>query len=244
MNTHDQLIDVKDLAKGYGGRSIIRDVTISVLPGQMVGLVGANGGGKTTTLRMLAGLLRPDSGSGAVLGDDVYRPSPARRHRIGYMGQRLSLYPDLSVSENLRFYGAAHGLADSAQRIASIVEQYELAKVYRQPFGHLSGGWARRVQFAATMLHSPPLLLLDEPTAGLDAVTKQNIWRWLDDLAKAGHGIVISTHDISEAEQCSIIVFYHEGRAHQPATPSTLISETSATSLEGAMMRLVEAGSA
>jgi ABC-type multidrug transport system ATPase subunit len=241
MITPDPLIDVAGLAKSYGGRSVVRDVTMRLLPGEMIGLVGANGGGKTTTLRMLAGLLRPDAGSGMILKDDIFSPRPDRRHRIGYMGQRPSLYPDLGVSENLRFHGAVHGLADPVRRISKIVEQYGLGDVLHQPFGHLSGGWARRVQFATAILHSPPLLLLDEPTAGLDAVTKRNIWRWLGDLASAGHGIVISTHDLSEAGQCSRIALYHDGCAYLPRTPAALISETAATSLEIAIMRLVEA---
>ena len=232
----------RGLAKSYGARVAVRDVTIRLLPGEMIGLVGANGGGKTTTLRLLAGLLRPDAGSGTVLGDDVRHPRPGRRRRLGYMSQRLALYPDLSVRENLRFHAALHGFDD--RRIAQISGQYGLGDVLGQSFGNLSGGWARRVQFAAATIHAPPLLLLDEPTAGLDMLTRRTIWQWLDGLVRRGHGIVISTHDIAEAAQCTKIAFYNEGRACPLMTPGAMLTQTGAASLEDAMMRLTAARAA
>ena len=238
MSMAEPLVDVEGLAKNYDGRSVVRDVSMRLVPGDMIGLIGANGGGKTTTLRLLAGLLMPDAGTGRVLGDDIHHPKPGRRRKIGYMGQRLALYPDLSFRENLLFHARVHGLVDTRRRIDTIVAQYGLGDTERRAFGNLSGGWARRVQFAATILHSPNLLLLDEPTAGLDPATKHDIWRWLADLARAGHGIVVSTHDLSEAEHCPRILYYDEGQAHGPTTPAALIAQTAANSLEDAVIAL------
>lgn len=234
----DPLIDVAALAKRYGARTIVRGVTLRLERGQIVGLVGANGGGKTTTLRMLAGLLRPDAGSGHVLGGDIAAQTRHRRGEIGYMPQRLSLYPELSVAENLRFRLQAHGLDRTRARLAESVSRWGLEHVIDTRFDRLSGGWGRRVQFAAAMLSAPRLLLLDEPTAGLDVVTRQDIWRWLTDLAAQGCGIVISTHDLVEAERCPLILHYADGHAHGPVAPAALIADSGSETLEAAVAAL------
>ena len=234
----EPLIDVVELAKAYGKRTVVRGVSLRLEPGQIVGLVGANGGGKTTTLRMLAGLLRPDTGSGRVLGEDVVARSRRRRGEIGYMPQRLSLYPELSVAENLRFRVRAHGLDRTRMRLAEAVERWGLGTVRNTRFDRLSGGWGRRVQFAATMLSDPRLLLLDEPTAGLDVVTRQDIWRWLEALAAQGCGIVIGTHDLAEAARCPLILHYAAGGAHSPVAPAALIADSGSDSLEAAVAAL------
>lgn len=238
MSTADPLVDVTGLAKSFGGRRVVRDVSLKVMPGDLLGLVGANGGGKTTTLRMLAGMLSPDAGDGHVLGTDIRRTSTRTRHQIGYMAQRLVLYPDMTVSENFRFRARVFGLAQAADQIAATVARYGIGGVLDKRFGDLSGGWARRVQFAATLLHAPPLLLLDEPTAGLDVATKRDIWSWLTALAAGGHGIVISTHDLAEAERCPTIVHYHEGQANGPITPAALIAASGCDTLENAVVKL------
>jgi len=235
----DALIDVTMLAKRYGGRSVVRDVTVRLEPGQIIGLVGANGGGKTTTLRMLAGLLLPDTGSGRVLGESITARTRHRRGDIGYMPQRLSLYPELSVAENLRFRLRAHGFDGTKARLAEAVERWGLESVLRTRFDRLSGGWGRRAQFAAAMLSSPRLLLLDEPTAGLDVVTRHEIWRWLEILAAQGCGIVISTHDFTEAERCPLILHFAGGAAERPVAPAALIADSGTDTLEAAVAALM-----
>jgi ABC-type multidrug transport system ATPase subunit len=234
----EPLIDVAGLAKSCGSRTVVRDVTLRLMPGAIVGLVGANGGGKTTTLRMLAGLLRPDQGSGTVLGDDIRRPGAARRARIGYMPQRLSLYPELTVAENLRFRAEVHGLRDAKGNVAATAARWGLDPVLATRFERLSGGWGRRVQFAATLLHTPPLLLLDEPTAGLDVVTRTDIWRGLIELTGRGHGVVIATHDLAEAERCPMILHYRDGLVEGPVMPASLIEKTGAATLDAAVAAL------
>lgn len=232
----EPLIDVAGLGKSYAGRTVVQDVSLRLAPGEIVGLVGANGGGKTTTLRMIAGLLKPDTGYGSVLGEDI-RSTRRNRARIGYMAQRLALYPDLTVVENLRFRASAYGLGRPQARIDEVASDYGLGKALHQRFGTLSGGWARRVQFAATVLHAPPLLLLDEPTAGLDPATRQDIWLWLEQLAGQGQAIVLATHDLAEAERLPSIVLYHQGRASAAMTPASLIGALGTATLEEAVIR-------
>ena len=234
MPAAEPVVAVRALGKRYAGRSVIADVTLMLWPGDIVGLVGANGGGKTTTLRMLAGMLSPDSGEGQVLGADVRQPAAAVRASIGYMSQQLALYPDLTVAENLHFRRRIHRLPVAV--VAETVARFGLQPVLPQRFDRLSGGWARRVQFAATLIHRPALLLLDEPAAGLDAATRRDIWHWLDELAAGGTAIVISTHDLAEAERCPTILLYSGGRAAGPMVPATLIAASGAISLEAAVL--------
>lgn len=229
----EALVDVLGLAKTFGGRDAVREVTIRVGAGELLGLVGANGGGKTTTLRMLAGLVKPDSGSGTVLGTAV-RSGRVDRRRIGYMSQRLALHAELTVVENLRFHARVHGL--SAGVVGDALARYGLEAVAVRRFGVLSGGWARRVQFATSVLHAPPLLLLDEPTAGLDVVTRRAIWRWMLEFADSGSAVLVSTHDLAEAQQLPQIMLYRDGRAGSQTTPAQVIGATGASSLEAAVL--------
>jgi ABC-type multidrug transport system ATPase subunit len=238
MPIDEPLIDVIGLGKIYAGRLTVRGVTLRVERGDMIGLVGANGGGKTTTLRMLAGLMRPDIGTGRVLGADIGDATTQRRSLTGYMPQQLSLHAALTVRENLRFRAEVHGMPAPKNAIAEASARWGLDAVLDQRVAHLSGGWGRRAQFAATMLHAPPLLLLDEPTAGLDVVTKNAIWCWLAELAALGHGIVISTHDLAEAEKCPSILYYQDGKVRGPIPPAGLIASSSTDTLEGAVLAL------
>jgi ABC-2 type transport system ATP-binding protein len=238
IDSSETLVDVTGLSKRFGDRIAVRDVNLRLDRGELIALVGANGGGKTTTLRMLAGVISPDAGTGHVVGDDVLGSATMRRASIGYLSQDLSLYPELSVVENLRFRAAAHRVTDADARIADAMTTYDLHGYAHTRIARLSGGWARRVQFAATLLHRPALLLLDEPTAGLDIVTRRAIWGWLSSLAAQGHGIVISTHDLSEAQRCPRLLFYDDGIATGPWRPDELIAHTGAESLDEAVLAL------
>ena len=241
MSNAETVIAVSGLAKSFRGRTVIRDVSITAQRGALIGLVGANGGGKTTTLRMLAGLLKPDAGEGMVLGRDIRQPERADRSAIGYLTQRHALYPELTIVENLAFRASIHDLPDRDEAVLRVIEAYGLTPHLKARFDELSGGWARRVQLAATMINQPALLLLDEPTAGLDALTRRDIWQSLGNLAKAGHTIVISTHDLAEAEQCSSLLFYDLGIAHPQISPQHLMAQCKASTLDEAMMRLAGA---
>ncbi len=229
----DPVIEVRGLAKAYDGREVVREVTLCVRVGDVLGLVGANGGGKTTTLRMLAGLVAPDAGTGFVLGRAL-RSGRVDRRRIGYMNQRLALYPELSVRENLRFHARVHGLA--SQAVDAALARFGLDDIASRRFGHLSGGWARRAQFAASVIHAPELVLLDEPTAGLDVVTRLALWEWIAQIAAAGSAVIVSTHDLTEAAQLPQIMLYHDGRASAQTTPAALIAAAGTQTLEAAVL--------
>jgi len=237
----DPCVAVSGLAKRYGDRTVVSGVGMTAAGGDVVGLVGANGGGKTTTLRMLAGLVRPDAGTGTVLNGPVGRAERGRRALIGYMGQRQSLYPELKPPEMLGFCAAVHGLGRDA--VDAAIARFGLEPVLAQRCATLSGGWARRVQFAATVIARPSLLLLDEPTAGLDVKTRGDLWRWVGEEAARGAAVVISTHDLIEAERCSSILFYHAGVAHPQTNPAALSAELGLPSLEAAVLHIAQGAS-
>ncbi len=220
--TGETLVAVRDVAKRYGRRVAIEDLELVVRAGEVFGLVGANGGGKTTTLRMLAGILKPDRGRGQVLGFDLMSEAKEIRKQIGYMSQRLSLYADLSVSENLRFRAEVHGIDESRVAVENVMREFELERYARSAAGQLSGGWARRLQLAAALIHEPRLILLDEPTAGLDPISRHDVWRRIERRAAQGAGVIVSSHDLAEAERCSRVALLYEGRTVAVGTPEQI----------------------
>ena len=218
----ESLVAVTDVTKRYPRRLAVHRLSLRVRAGEIFGLVGSNGSGKTTMLRMLAGILKPDEGHGQVLGFDLVKEAAEIRERVGYMSQALSLYTDLSVFENLRFRAQVYGLRSPRAAAEAEIVDFELAEFARIPAGRLSGGWARRLQLAAALIHSPRLVLLDEPTAGLDATSRHEVWGRIGQLADARAGIVISTHDLAEAERCSRAVLLSEGRIVASGTPEQI----------------------
>jgi ABC-type multidrug transport system ATPase subunit len=208
---NEPVVAVEGLAGRYGRRVAVQGLSFTLRAGEVFGLVGANGGGKTTTLRILAGILKPYQGLGRVLGFDLVRDAGKIRERIGYMSQRFSLYGDLSVLENLRFRASVYGLKRPREAAEIAIDSFELREYARSPVGQLSGGWTRRLQLAAALIHSPKLVLLDEPTAGLDALSRQQVWRHIGRLAADGVGVVVSTHDLAEAERCSHAALLADG---------------------------------
>jgi ABC-2 type transport system ATP-binding protein len=235
MFTGEYVVAVNGLSRNFGVSTAVSGVSIGLARGEVIGLVGANGGGKSTTLRILAGLLKPTSGNGTVLGRDVMRPERADRAQIGYMTQSLALYPELTVAENLRFRSELT-CGDAAGNSARVVELYGLRNVMKSRVSELSGGWARRVQFAASVIHQPALLLLDEPTAGLDAGIRRDMWRWIAELAAWGCGVVVSTHDMHEAEQCPRILHFRDDEVEGPLPPGQLMQRTRTKTLEAAII--------
>jgi ABC-2 type transport system ATP-binding protein len=236
-----QAVAVEDLAKRYGQRVAVQKLSLAVGVGEVFGLVGANGGGKTTTLRILAGILNPDRGYGQVLGFDLLSGAREIRQHVGYMSQRFSLYADLSVFENLRFRAEVYGLNRPRVAAETAIQDFELTEYARSAAGRLSGGWARRLQLAAALIHSPKLILLDEPTSGLDAMSRHEVWRGIGRLAAQGASIVVSTHDLAEAERCSLAALLSEGRVVAVGTPEQIARSAPATAflLSGAAARLL-----
>ena len=215
----ETLVAVTEVTKRYARRVAVHRLSLRLWAGEVAGLVGSNGSGKTTTLRMLAGILKPDEGHGQVLGFDLVSEAAQIRERAGYMSQALSLYADLSVFENLRFRAQVYGLNSPRAAAEAAIVEFELAEFARIAAGRLSGGWARRLQLAAALSHSPRLVFLDEPTAGLDAAARHDVWRRIGSLAAAGAGVIVSTHHLAEAKRCSYAPFYRRERLSPPAHP-------------------------
>ncbi|BBK32089.1 ABC-2 type transport system ATP-binding protein [Stella humosa] len=216
-------IDVHGLNKSFGGRPVVRDLSMRVERGRICGFLGPNGSGKTTTIRLLCGLLTPDSGSGTCLGLDIIRDAAAIKRQVGYMTQRFSLYEDLSIRENLDFVARIYGLPARRAAVDEALERLGLASRQRQLAGQLSGGWKQRLALAACILHRPQLLLLDEPTAGVDPRARREFWEELHRLAADGLTVLVSTHYMDEAERCHAIAYIAYGRLLAEGTVDAVV---------------------
>ena len=205
-------IDVRGLSKSFGARRVVNGLDLTVPKGEICGFLGGNGSGKTTTIRMICGLLTPDSGSGTCLGFDIIRRADEVRRQVGYMTQRFSFYGDLTVRENLDFVGRLYELPNRQAAVDDVLRRMELRDRADQLAQTLSGGWKQRVALAACVLHQPKLLLLDEPTAGVDAMARRAFWDLIADMAADGITVLVSTHYMDEAERCNRVVYLSGGR--------------------------------
>ncbi|MBL8531286.1 MAG: ABC transporter ATP-binding protein [Hyphomonadaceae bacterium] len=206
------VIDVRGLSKSFGGRRVVDDFNLRVPRGAIYGFLGPNGSGKTTTIRMVCGLLKPEAGVGEVLGFDVLRESLKIKERVGYMTQKFSLYEDLSIRENLEFIARIYGLDRRAERVDQALADLGLAERQGQLAGKLSGGWKQRLALAACMIHEPALLLLDEPTAGVDPKARRDFWDQIRRYSAQGVTTLVSTHYMDEAVQCDSIAYIAYGK--------------------------------
>jgi ABC-2 type transport system ATP-binding protein len=206
------VIDVRGLTKSFEGRKVVSDLDLKVDRGQIYGFLGPNGSGKTTTIRMLCGLLTPDGGSGTCLGFDIRKEADRIKRRVGYMTQKFGLYEDLTIRENLVFVARVYGLDRISRRVDQALEGLGLAERANQLAGKLSGGWKQRLALAACILHEPKLLLLDEPTAGVDPKARRDFWDQIHSLAHQGLTVLVSTHYMDEAERCHEILYIAYGK--------------------------------
>jgi ABC-2 type transport system ATP-binding protein len=204
-------VEVEGLTKSFAGKVVVRNLSMRVKRGQIYGFLGPNGSGKTTTLRMMCGLLTPDSGRGTALGYDIRTQSDQIKRHVGYMTQRFSLYQDLSIIENLQFVARVYGLTDPTREAEHAIERIGLRGRERQLAGELSGGWKQRLALGACILPRPELLLLDEPTAGVDPKARREFWDEIHKLAADGMSVLVSTHYMDEAERCHAIAFIAYG---------------------------------
>jgi len=213
MNANAPLaIDVKGLTKRFGDKTVVDDFSMQVPRGAIYGFLGPNGSGKTTTIRMICGLLTPDAGSGVVLGHDIGRDAERIKRKVGYMTQKFSLYEDLSIEENLDFVARMYDVADRKRRVAEALENLGLTSRAKQLAGTLSGGWKQRLALAACLIHEPSLLLLDEPTAGVDPGARRDFWDHIHHLAHQGITVLVSTHYMDEAERCHALAYIAYGK--------------------------------
>jgi ABC-2 type transport system ATP-binding protein len=225
-------IDVSNLSKSFASHRVVNDIALQVEEGHITGFLGPNGSGKTTTLRMLCGLLTPDSGQGEVLGLDFPQEAAAIKRQTGYMTQRFSLYEDLTIEENLTFIARVYGLDHVPDRVDRALEKLGLQDRRNQLAGELSGGWKQRLALAAATLHEPRLLLLDEPTAGVDPQARRDFWDEIHALAETGITVLVSTHYMDEAERCHDIAYIFNGDLIARGTADELIGASHLVTFE------------
>jgi ABC-2 type transport system ATP-binding protein len=218
----DTIIHTEHLERRFGSLFAVRDVSLDVKQGEIFGVLGPNGAGKSTTIRMLCGILDPTGGRGTVVGFDIARDAEKIKARIGYMTQRFSLYEDLTVYENLRFYAGIYGVSRRG-RIDEVLTTTGLDKRRNQLAGTLSGGWKQRVALACATIHSPPLLFLDEPTAGVDPVSRREFWEQIHEIASKCKTVLLTTHYMDEAERCHRLSFIFRGTLLDVGTPDEII---------------------
>ena len=237
------VIDVEGLTKRFGDKTVVDHFSMQVRRGQIYGFLGPNGSGKTTTIRMLCGLLTPDEGRGTCLGYDILRDSALIKREVGYMTQRFSLYEDLSIAENLDFIARVYGVAERRRRVTEAIERLGLTKRRGQLAGSLSGGWKQRVALAACLLHDPKLLLLDEPTAGVDPGARRDFWDHIHDLAHSGITVLVSTHYMDEAERCHELAYIAYGKLLTHGTVAEVVRQAglSTWALEGTNLNAIAA---
>ena len=222
-------IDVKGLSKSFDGREVVHDLSMRVKRGTIYGFLGPNGSGKTTTIRMLCGLLTPDSGEGTCLGYDIRREAHRIKRRVGYMTQRFSLYQDLSVRENLEFVARLYGIPDARGSAREMIRRLGLEGREDQLAGELSGGWKQRLALGACTLPNPQLLLLDEPTAGVDPKARRDFWNEIHALAGQGLTVLVSTHYMDEAERCHEIAYIAFGHLLAHGTVEEVVERSALT---------------
>ncbi|MBN2035420.1 MAG: ABC transporter ATP-binding protein [Chitinispirillaceae bacterium] len=239
-------IEAHDLTKRFGSFVAVEGISFSVTRGEIFGFLGANGAGKTTAIRMLCGLLEPTSGSGKVAGFDIMRQAARIRSAIGYMSQKFSLYPDLTVKNNLFLFGSIYGLTGRtlASRIDETTQFLDMKELLPRLTGSLPWGWQQRLSLACANLHEPQVLFLDEPTGSVDPLSRRTFWDFIDTLSRRGTTIFVTTHHMDEAEYCHRISIMVAGRIAAIDSPATLKSSQNAATLQEAFVKIVTAPTA
>ncbi len=232
MSANEFIIDVRGVTKKFGGRTVVNDIAMQVRPGEIYGFLGPNGSGKTTFLRMLCGLLTPDGGSGHCLGYDILKQSAEIKKHAGYMTQRFSFYEDLTIEENLDFIARLYEMPDRPAAVERSLERLTMTARRRQLAGTLSGGWKQRLALAACLIHQPQLLLLDEPTAGVDPKARRDFWEEIHQLAADGLTVLITTHYMDEAERCTQLAYIAYGNLLAKGTVEEVVRSAGLTTWE------------
>lgn len=236
-------IEVENLTKKFGNFTAVDNISFKIPKGSIFGFLGPNGSGKSTTIRMLCGVLHPTSGKGLVMGKDIIKDTETVRQNLGYMSQKFSLYEDLTVEENLDFYAGIYGLSKEIRdsRKKELILMANLAGKEKSLAGTLSGGWKQRLALGCALIHKPKLLILDEPTAGVDPVSRRVFWEIIHELSRQGITILVTTHYMDEAESCDIVGFIFNGKLiNDFESPQELIKKENAKNLEDIFISYVE----
>ena len=238
--TSELAIEAKDLTRTFGTFTAVDHITFSVRVGEVFGFLGANGAGKTTAIRMLTGLLTPSGGSARVAGHDVYTESEAIKRNIGYMSQRFSLYEDLTARENIRLYGGIYDLSRTQirERGDRMLDQLGLSAVGNRPVRDLPLGWRQKLAFSVALLHRPHVVFLDEPTSGVDPITRRQFWESIYETASSGTTVLVTTHYMDEAEYCDRISIMVAGKIAAMGTPADLKRERGVASIDDLFVQL------
>ena len=241
-------VEARALTRRFGSFTAAEAITFTIRRGEIFGLLGPNGAGKSTTFKMMCGLLRPTEGTALVDGLDLYKAPAAARARLGYMAQKFSLYGDLSVQQNLEFFAGAYGLAGARRReaVGRVVEAFDLKPYLEENAGGLPLGFKQRLALSCAIMHEPPVLFLDEPTSGVDPLTRREFWAYINAMVGRGVTIMVTTHFMDEAEYCDRVALIYRGRSIAVGTPETLqdsvrTQEMPHPTLEDAFIALVEA---
>ena len=231
---NEPIISVRELSKSFGGFKAVDRISFEVARGEIFGFLGANGAGKTTAMRMLCGLSRPTSGGGTVAGYDIARQGERIKRHIGYMSQRFSLYDDLTVIENIRLYGGIYGLSrrEILRRAVALLRRLDFRRESRTLVGALPLGWKQKLAFSVATLHRPEVVFLDEPTGGVDPVTRRQFWELIHEAAAGGMTVFVTTHYMDEAEYCSRVSIMVDGRIRALGAPAELKREFAAESMD------------
>ena len=231
---NEPIISVRELSKSFGGFKAVDRISFEVARGEIFGFLGANGAGKTTAMRMLCGLSRPTSGGGTVAGYDIARQGERIKRHIGYMSQRFSLYDDLTVIENIRLYGGIYGLSrrEILRRAVALLRRLDFRRESRTLVGALPLGWKQKLAFSVATLHRPEVVFLDEPTGGVDPVTRRQFWELIYEAAAGGMTVFVTTHYMDEAEYCSRVSIMVDGRIRALCAPAELKREFAAESMD------------
>ena len=233
-------IESEELTKKFGAFTAVDNITFQVNRGEIFGFLGANGAGKSTAIRMFCGLLTPSSGKARVAGFDVFTEREKIKQNIGYMSQRFSLYEDLTPIENIKFYGGIYGLSKQQikKRTESLIDQLDLQKVRNTLVGSLPLGWKQKLAFSVALVHNPDIVFLDEPTGGVDPVTRREFWEMIYEAAKTGTTVFVTTHYMDEAEYCDRISIMVDGRIEALGTPAELKTQFNAMTMEDVFLKL------
>ena len=232
MNSSELVIDVQGITKRFGSRTVVNNIPMQVRRGEIYGFLGPNGSGKTTFLRMLCGLLRPDGGSGRCLGFDIRTEAGEIKKHIGYMTQRFSFYEDLTIEENLDFIAKLYEVPQRKAAVDKSLERLGMAERRRQLAGELSGGWKQRLALSACLIHEPQLLLLDEPTAGVDPKARRDFWEKIHELAAGGLTALVTTHYMDEAERCHRLAYIAYGNLLASGSVEEVVTTAGLTTWE------------
>lgn len=242
--SQENIIEVKELTKKFGNFTAVDAISFSVKKGEIFGFLGANGAGKTTAMKILVGISSPTSGRATVAGYDVYKQTEEIKRNIGYMSQRFSLYNDLTIEENIEFFGGIYGLERKhiKEKAAQLVEQLALQEMYRKPVQSLPLGWKQKLAFSVAIFHDPRIVFLDEPTGGVDPITRRLFWKMIYEAAHNGITIFVTTHYMDEAEYCNRISMMVDGRIEALDSPARLKEKYSTDNMNDVFLKIARQG--